>query len=185
MKKLFIVLIFVTSALYGCSYDIFNKDESGASDFYKNYKKEKIEKCLSYEQAKENPELVDQYGCVGGGSDLFSDETVNLAIDYAKQIKYIFKTKDIKTLSQIVSYPVYIHNYPGKDKDIIINSEEELLKLDKNILFPKSTYKAIDENKLFWNWRGFMLGNGEVWFWADDKESKISNLTFNITKDNS
>ena len=79
-------------------------------------------------------------------------------------------------LSNVVTYPLFIYGYKGH-RFIKIKSKEEFLKLDKKIILDKKIYKEIEENKLFWNWKGFMLGQGVIWFWAD---TDISNISINI-----
>lgn len=68
----------------------------------------------------------------------------------------------IEALANIAPYPnVYIEKYKNK-KFIQIKSKEKLLKLNKNTLFGKSTYNEINNNAIFWNWRGFNIGRGSV-----------------------
>jgi len=101
------------------------------------------------------------------------------ALDYAKKLKYIYKTKNINALANIAPYPnVYINNYKNK-KFIKIKSKQQLLKLDKNVLFGKNAYNEINNNAIFWNWRGFMLGAGSVWFFVE-KNGDIGDLSINV-----
>lgn len=107
--------------------------------------------------------------------EIFTQEKINTAIDFSKKIKYIYKIQDMELLAQILPYPVTINKY--KNRNITINTKEEFKKLNKNIILNKDIYNAINNNKLFWNWQGFMLGNGQIWFWVDND---VSNVVFNF-----
>ena len=41
----------------------------------------------------------------------------------------------------------------------------------------KTIFNAIDEYPLFWNYQGFMLGNGQIWFFVNDG---ISDVVLNL-----
>ena len=143
------------------------------------YKKETINWCPSFEESEKHPELVEKYGCGAGGQNYYSKKQFDVAYDYAKKIKYIYKTKDIEALANIAPYPnVYIEKYKNK-KFIQIKSKEELLKLDKNALFGKSAYDEINNSAIFWNWRGFNLGRGSVWFFVEE-DGSIGNLSIYV-----
>ncbi len=176
MKKFLILcFIFIFSSIY-INYAI---SEEEIKNINPQYQLEEIERCPTFEEYESNIDLY-KNTCLVDFDDTFTKQKVNLAIDFAKKIKYVYRTQDFTTLANIFPYPVYINNY--KKKNIVIDSKEEFLKLNKkNVLkkyiFKKSTFEAIDNNKLFWNWQGFCLGNGDIWFWIDDE---VNSVTINL-----
>ena len=92
-----------------------------------------------------------------------------IALDFAKKIKYIYKTQDINALANIAPYPnVFIYNYKNK-KFIKIKTKEELLKLDKNVLLNRNTSSKINESFLNWSWEGFNFSHCGVLFFIENK----------------
>lgn len=164
MKKLIIILFLILITPIFSSAEIIDLE----------YKKEKVELCTPWEETEEieKSNII----CISGSKNLFSEESINIAIDFTKKIKYAYRTQDFELLSNVVTYPLSIYGYKGH-RFIEIKSKEEFLKLDKAIILDKEIYKEIEENKLFWNWKGFMLGQGVIWFWVD---TDISNISINI-----
>ena len=182
MKKFFIIiLIFLFILCCIITYKILSANNY--SEHYildNNYKKEVIERCQTFEEHEKDP-TTKEPDCLTSFSETFSPFKVKIAINYAKKIKYVYRKEDINALSNILVYPVRINNY--KNKNLVINTKKELLELDKNIIVNKSVFDAIDSNKLFWNWQGYMLGNGEFWFWINDN-NEIKEVTINIIEYN-
>ncbi|MBR1617185.1 hypothetical protein IJ670_03450 [bacterium] len=139
-----------------------------------NYIDEHISICPTNKDIEKYPELINRCNCTNA-SDMYSIKTVRLAYDFAKKIKYIYRTKDLRAFANIVPYPVTIRGYYGKN--LLINSKVELLKLDRDILFNSLIFNQIDNSALFWNVQGFMLADGAIWYYADDK---ISDVVINL-----
>ncbi len=175
MKKfLCFILILNIIIIFSSIYIDYAISEEEIKNINPQYKLEKIERCPTFEEYEGNIDLY-KNTCLVDFDDTFTLQKVSLAIDFAKKIKYVYRTQDFTTLANILPYPVYINNY--KKKNIIINSKKELFKLDKNILLNNNIFLEIDQNRLFWNWRGFMLGNGSIWFWIDDE---VNSVTINL-----
>lgn len=140
-----------------------------------DYQKEEFHWCPSMEEAGYwREKYIDKYGCIGASINLYSKQQREIALDFAKKIKYIYKTQDINALANIAPYPnVYIHNYKNK-KFIEIKSKEELLKLDKSILLNKSMLDEINNSYLNWYWAGFEFSKGGVLFFVKDKVDMLS-----------
>ena len=176
MKKIFTIILFCLICF--CSLYSLAQNTKTIS-INPDYKKEIVNWCPSFEESEKHPELIEKYGCGAGGQNYYSKKQFDVAYDYAKKIKYIYKTKDIEALANIAPYPnVYIEKYKNK-KFIQIKSKEELLKLDKNALFGKSAYDEINNSAIFWNWRGFNLGRGSVWFFVEE-DGSIGNLSIYV-----
>ncbi len=172
IKKITAIFCFVFVS-FSC---IFAKEIEGINP---EYKKEMIDWCPSFEESEKHPELVKKYDCGAGGKDYYSKKQFDTAYDFAKIIKYIYRTKDINALANIAPYPnVFIENYKNK-KFIEIKSKKELLKLDKNTLFGKSAYDEINKSAIFWNWRGFNIGKGSIWFFVEE-DGSIGNLSIYV-----
>lgn len=164
MKKLLIILFLILITPFFSSAEIIDLE----------YKKEKVELCTPW---PETEKLEDsKIDCISGSKNLFTEESFDIAIDFTKKIKYAYRTQDFELLSNVVTYPIYIYGYK-RHNFVKIKSKEEFLKLDKTIILDKEIYKEIEDNKLFWNWKGFMLGQGVIWFWVD---TDISNISINI-----
>ena len=114
--------------------------------------------------------------------NLFSEDSCAAGVDFAKKLKYVFRNKDFETFANIIPYPITISEIEtssGKEKSsITINSKRELLNLDKGKIMNDKIFKAIDENGIFVNWKGFMLGQGEFWWFQSGNET--SGLSINI-----
>ncbi len=167
-RILYFIFILIIFSSININYAI---SEEKIININPQYQLEEIERCPTFEEYERNIYLY-RNTCIVNFDDTFTEQKVNLAIDFAKKIKYIYRTQDFPTLANILPYPVYINNY--KKKNIVINSKEELLKLNQKNIFKKSTFEAIDNNKLFWNLQGFCLGNGDIWFWIDDEVNSVN-----------
>ena len=173
MKKIFVWILIIFLIAVSAKYLLHNISFIIPTDNNEEYKTEIIERCLTFEEKKENSQYNNE--CLINFNETFTPQNVEQAIDYAKKLKFAYRNQDINYLSNILVYPVKINNY--NNNDLIINSKEDFLKLDKDILMKESIFKDIDSNRLFWNWQGYMLGNGNIWFWVDEK---ISNITINL-----
>ena len=174
IRNILIFLIAAAIGYFGITYYLDSKKDY--TKINPNYKKEVVKKCPSFEEAKQNPAL-EKMGCTSD-ANLFSPQEFDAALDFAKQIKYLYRTKDLKTLANIVKYPVHIRGYKKDTEMRVVNSKQMLMVLDKNTILNPKTFKAISNSPLFWNWQGFMLGDGDIWFYCKDGE--ISDLTINL-----
>ena len=174
MKKIIcfsIILSFIIITIIH-NYNIVIADSK--IDINPKYKEEIVKRCQTFEEY-ENNKLNSNLSCLTNFDETFTPQKVDIAIDFAKKIKYVYRTQDFITLSNILPYPLEINNY--KNQNIVIKSKQEFLKLDKEILLNKKIFNKINDNELFWNYKGFMLGNGAIWFWIDND---ISNVTINL-----
>lgn len=58
-----------------------------------DYKKEEFNWCPSMEEAGYwREKYIDKYGCIGASIDLYSKQQREIALDFAKKLKYIYKT---------------------------------------------------------------------------------------------
>ena len=135
-----------------------------------DYQKEEFHWCPSMEEAGYWTEkYIDKYNCIAASINLYSKQQYEIALDFAKKIKYIYKTQDINALANIAPYPnVFIYNYKNK-KFIKIKTKEELLKLDKNVLLNRNTSSKINESFLNWSWEGFNFSHCGVLFFIENK----------------
>lgn len=171
MKKFLLVILFYIIS----NNFLFTLAQNDKVVINSDYKKEEFHWCPSMEEAGYwREKYIDKYGCIGASIDLYSKQQREIALDFAKKLKYIYKTKDINALANIAPYPnVYIHNYKNK-KFIEIKSKEELLKLDKSILFNKRMLDEINRSYLNWYWAGFEFSKGGVLFFIKDKVEMLS-----------
>ena len=163
---------------FGNDWDELLKDEwskpyyRGLRDFLiDEYKKETVNWCPASEDSNDiiREKLIEKYDCIGASKKCYNQKQYEIALDYAKKIKYIFRTKDLNALANIAPYPsVYIYNYKNKEF-IEIKSKQQLLKMDRKAILNRNTYNDIYKSNLFWNWKGFMLGRGAIWFYVEDK----------------
>ena len=138
------------------------------------YKKEHISLCSSQKEVENNSKLPNKVNCTSANTNLYPKKDIDLAIDFAKKVKYAYRNRDMDYFANILTYPLNI-NY---NKTVTtINSKEEFMELDKNVLFGDNKFEEIDKNGLFNNYMGFMLGNGLIWFWS---ENEISNIVINL-----
>jgi len=171
MKKFLLVILFYIIS----NNFLFTLAQNDKVVINSDYKKEEFHWCPSMEEAGYwRKKYIDKYGCIGASIDLYSKQQREIALDFAKKLKYIYKTQDINALANIAPYPnVYIHNYKNK-KFIEIKSKEELLKLDKSILFNKSMLDEINSSYLNWYWAGFEFSTDGVLFFIKDKVEMLS-----------
>ena len=172
-RNIFLILIIISTAII-CFYFGSIYQETKAVNIIET-KKEHIERCPTFEEYENNKKLYKQTPCLVSFNETFTKEKVKTAINFSQQLKYAYKHQDMELLADIISYPLYINQY--RNKNIVINSKDEFLKLDKNIILNKSIYNDINDNKLFWNYQGFILGNGKIIFWIDEK---VSDIVINI-----
>jgi len=89
-------------------------------------------------------------------TDKISDQEVN---EFAKKIRDLILAKQWERLADEINYPIEID---GKK----VHNKEEFLKIDFEALLTSKFYERIqnqDYNALFANWRGIMIGDGDVW----------------------
>lgn len=101
---------------------------------------------------------------------------------FAALVKQQIVDKDWEALSENVSYPITIVG-------TTYNNSEEFLTADFDTLCTDVFYNGVKEaetTNLFFNWKGVIVGNGEVWIGEklnDDNTSqglKVIALNFNI-----
>ena len=145
-----------------------------------NYKKEVVNFCPSFEDRTDTNQvmLIKKYNCIGASKNCFPKEYFDVALDFAKKLKYVYRTKDIQALADIAPYPsVYIENYKNKEF-IKIKSKQQLLRLDKNILLNRSMFKKINESYINWSWRGFDFSRVDIMFFIEN--NKVVMLAINL-----
>lgn len=91
----------------------------------------------------------------------FSREEMIKGYDFAEKIKLAVKNQDIETFADYIYYPLTIN---VNDKNIEISDKNQFLNYDYEKIFTENFIKTVCENEIFVNYRGFMLGNGEIWF---------------------
>ena len=134
-----------------------------------------MERCPTQEEIDKNSDGYTDIKCIVNFDNQITEEKAVLALDFAKKIKYLYRKQDMKALSNILPYPVRINNY--KKSNITVKTKKDFLKLDKKIIMNKTIFNAIDEYPLFWNYQGFILGNGQIWFFVNDG---ISDVVLNL-----
>lgn len=93
-------------------------------------------------------------------------------IDRVQNIINLFKTKNIKGISEIVNYPLS-REYPLTD----IKTKQELIKrfndiFDQNVIDEISKSKITDWSEV--GWRGIMLHQGTMWIDTDGKITALN-----------
>lgn len=139
------------------------------------YQNEKIERCPTQEEISKNPDKYSNIQCIVSFNEHITEKKAELALDFSKKIKYLYKKQDIKALSNILPYPIRINNY--KKSNITVKTKKDFLKLDKKLIMNKTIFNEIDKYPLFWNYQGFMLGDGQIWFFVNDE---ISDVVLNL-----
>ena len=126
-----------------------------------SYNQEEIIICPTLDEVERNPDLLEKFGCASG-SGLFTEGELNTAIIFLKKIKYSIRQNDMEYFVNTVTYPLEIGN-------LKINNQEELYIRNYNL----SKICAIQpEEKLFWNYLGFVYGNLRFYV----KDNKIIEL---------
>jgi hypothetical protein len=97
-------------------------------------------------------------------------------IDYAVATKFVsdlkssLKKNDKNRIANFISYPLRVNTAP--QKYFTINNKKEFVAKYKS-LFSKDITKSIrNDNNLFCNYQGAMIGAG-VWFNTNDHKAKI------------
>ena len=169
MRK-FVILLFFILYNFVC---VFAQTNNAVIN--PDYKKEEFSWCPSAERAEHYREkYINKYGCIGASINLYSERQREIALDFAKKIKYIYKTQDINALADIAPYPnVFLYNYKNK-KFVKIKSKEELLKLDKNVLLNRNTSNKINESFLNWSWEGFNFSHCGLLFFVENNVTMLA-----------
>jgi hypothetical protein len=94
-----------------------------------------------------------------------------------QSLKAALKEDDIQTIANLISYPLRINTSAnGKATHYFMKNKNEFIQ-KYNALFTESMKKSIlDDNSLFCNYKGAMLGAGTVWFTTDDAGTKIFSI---------
>lgn len=102
--------------------------------------------------------------------------------DFAAKVKQQIIDKDWAALSENVAYPITIVG-------TTYNNSEEFLAADFETLCTDRFYEGVkkaETSNMFFNWKGVIIGDGEVWFSEvlnEDNTSqglKVTALNFNI-----
>jgi len=107
------------------------------------------------EQVEQNNEEDEYY------NPNFTREQVKKGYEFAKVVKQAVKNKDIVSFSNYIKYPVSIEI---DSKEVIIKNKESFIALDTDKIFTDDFIESVCSDNIFINYRGFMLGNGEIWF---------------------
>lgn len=97
-------------------------------------------------------------------NSIWEEKTHRAAEKFAEEIVDAVEAKDMKALSEKISYPIKL-NVDGKLTSI--SSKEEFAGLKFKSVFDDEMINTLGSSKtLFSNWRGFMLGEGNhnIWF---------------------
>ena len=124
MKKILILLCLICFN-HLCSFAQNNNTVTINLEFIK----EIVNWCPSFEERNDGNQamLIEKYQCIGASKKCFPKEYFSVAQDFAKKLKYIYRTKDINALANTAPYPeVYIYNYKNKDFSEI-KSKQQLL----------------------------------------------------------
>ena len=177
MKKIFVLVLFCLICFnHLCSF----AQNNNTATINLEYKKEIVNWCQSFEERNDGNQamLIEKYQCIGASKKCFPKEYFPIALDFAKKLKYIYRTKDINALANIAPYPeVYIYNYKNKDF-IEIKSKQQLLKLDKNILLKRSIFDDINKSYINWSWRGFEFSQAGILFFVEN--NKVTMLSIHL-----
>lgn len=92
------------------------------------------------------------------------DEPASHVIDFFLEIQDYVRTDNKEKLAALILYPIKIHSIDGKDVEI--KNEKEFIANYEKFATPKwkGIILAQDPAKLFTNWQGVMVNNGEMWF---------------------
>lgn len=133
-----------------------------------DYKSEQILLCPTFEEMEQNPELSN-LGCACG-SDLFSKEDMDTAVEFLKKIKYAVKENDTDYIVNAFTYPLTIES---STKTYTINTPEDFYMRNFNL----SKLLPIPPNeRLFWNYQGFMY-SGLRFYVKDNKIIELKIIT--------
>jgi len=94
---------------------------------------------------------------------LYSNDELALAYNFAEKIQEKVSNDDFSGFADLIDYPVKINNYNGKN--IIVKNKRKFLKLNKKIIFNEHLKQAVLKKEIFDNYMGFMLGDGDIWFY--------------------
>lgn len=110
---------------------------------------------------------VNRYCDVAGFDDQESVEK------FADKFKHAVVNRDKDIVASMILFPAQAI---FKDKTIIINTKEEFLKLYDTILDKDLINKISRANthKMFCNYQGAMIGDGDVWFSKIDDSIKVT-----------
>ena len=178
MKKILVAILFYSINL---SFLPALAQNDSTKTINPEYKKEIMNLCPSMEERNDGNQamLIKKYQCIGASKNYYSKQEFDTAIDFAKKLKYIYRTKDINALANIAPYPeVYIYNYKKNKKFIDIKSKQQLLRLDKSILLNGSIFKRINESYINWSWMGFEFSQTGIIFYI--KDNKVLTLGINL-----
>ena len=125
---------------------------------------------------------------------VLAEESIEKRMDFLfgeheKHIAFFHQLKDSvvrderKKVAELVHYPLNVYI---RDKHIIVRSKGEFLKRYREV-FNENVVRAIKSQEakdLFANWRGVMLGKGQVWFAGicigREKGKECANMTIKV-----
>ncbi|MCR5798384.1 MAG: hypothetical protein K6G63_10775 [Eubacterium sp.] len=101
-----------------------------------------------------------------------TDKSTKEVESFAKEVKKAVMNDDWKTLADKISYPIKIYDQNIKNKKAFI---KKMNNSDLEEQFFQEIGKE-DCKKMFSNWRGIMMGNGEIWIGEVNKELKVISI---------
>ena len=108
MKKIFVLVLFCLI----CLCPLYSLAQNAKTiSINPDYKREIVNWCPSFEERNDKNQamLIEKYQCIGASKKCFPKEYFPIALDFAKKLKYIYRTKDINALANTAPYPeVYI-----------------------------------------------------------------------------
>ena len=112
---------------------------------------------------------------------IWSDQERNKVQETVKVLINAFKTKDMKSISNQISYPIKLSDVNGKVVEFV-NKESFLMSGFDELFNENFVNTIVNSDELFSNWRGFMLGDGANTIWiSPDENGKV--LIYSIFTD--
>jgi len=92
---------------------------------------------------------------------------------FFQEIKQAIESHDAKWIAENINLPLNV-NINGKKTSI--KTEKSFIKNYDNIITPAivDAVRSQDENDMFKNWQGIMIGRGQIWFgqYIDEKVNR-------------
>ena len=129
-------------------------------------------------EAQDNATVNEKQTITSDNNSVWDKKTHRAAEKFAGEIVEAIETKDMKTLSEKITYPIKL-NVDGKL--VTISNKEEFAGLKFTSVFDDEMTSILSSSKtLSSNWRGFMLGEGNhtIWFspLSDNSDMKIISI---------
>lgn len=97
------------------------------------------------------------------------------------QLKQAVAANDRRAVAALFLYPFPVNRTPTRH--LYVKTRAELLRRYDAILTPKVRHAILAQNadSLFHNWRGSMVGNGEVWIASECEDRRAQRCRFGVT----